>query len=182
MHTLSFRFGEFESVFCCPFIYFIWIYLLLSLYYVHMSGPIASDKVVDVESIIDWGDQTFYNIILMEKRVTERMLPSGTFSSWFCESERVDPTRTLNVLSKRKFLMDIGNLPLKPRSYRSRIMHTSMSCRKPSLNKKNTVVRCFFFVKTSLILFTNPSARAGYDTRPICKRSLTGLNSEFSFS
>ena len=33
-----------------------------------------------------------------------------------------------------------------------------------------------------LILFTNPSARAGYDTRSIFKRSLTGLNSEFSFS
>ncbi len=32
------------------------------------------------------------------------------------------------------------------------------------------------------ILFTNPSARAGYDTRSIFKRSLTGLNSEFSFS
>ena len=31
------------------------------------------------------------------------------------------------------------------------------------------------------ILFTNPSARAGYDTRSIFKRSLTGLNSEFSF-
>ena len=30
-------------------------------------------------------------------------------------------------------------------------------------------------------LFTNPSARAGYDTRSIFKRSLTGLNSEFSF-
>ena len=28
----------------------------------------------------------------------------------------------------------------------------------------------------------NPSARAGYDTRSISKRSLTGLNSEFSFS
>ena len=28
----------------------------------------------------------------------------------------------------------------------------------------------------------NPSARAGYDTRSIFKRSLTGLNSEFSFS
>ena len=27
-----------------------------------------------------------------------------------------------------------------------------------------------------------PSARAGYDTRSIFKRSLTGLNSEFSFS
>ena len=32
------------------------------------------------------------------------------------------------------------------------------------------------------IIFTNPSARAGYDTRSIIKRSLTGLNSEFSFS
>ena len=38
------------------------------------------------------------------------------------------------------------------------------------------------FQKTCLILFTNPSARAGYDTRSIFKRSLTGLNSEFSFS
>ena len=34
-----------------------------------------------------------------------------------------------------------------------------------------------------IYIFTNPSARAGYDTRSICfKRSLTGLNSEFSFS
>ena len=33
-----------------------------------------------------------------------------------------------------------------------------------------------------LVLFTNPSARAGYDTRSIFKQSLTGLNSEFSFS
>ena len=33
-----------------------------------------------------------------------------------------------------------------------------------------------------LIIFTNPSAQAGYDTRSIFKRSLTGLNSEFSFS
>ena len=32
-----------------------------------------------------------------------------------------------------------------------------------------------------MILFTNPSARAG-DTRSIFKRSLTGLNSGFSFS
>ena len=31
-------------------------------------------------------------------------------------------------------------------------------------------------------IFTNPSARAGYDTRSIFKLSLTGLNSEFSFS
>ena len=36
--------------------------------------------------------------------------------------------------------------------------------------------------KISVILFTNPSARAGYDTRSIFKRSLTGFNSDFSFS
>ena len=39
-----------------------------------------------------------------------------------------------------------------------------------------------FLEKSSIILSTNPSARAGYDTRSIFKRSLTGLNSEFSFS
>ena len=33
-----------------------------------------------------------------------------------------------------------------------------------------------------LSIFTNPSAQAGYDTRSIFKQSLTGLNSEFSFS
>ena len=33
-----------------------------------------------------------------------------------------------------------------------------------------------------IIIFTNPSARAGYDTRSIFKQSLTGLNSEYSFS
>ena len=36
--------------------------------------------------------------------------------------------------------------------------------------------------KHQLTTFTNPSARAGYETRSIFKRSLTGLNSEFSFS
>ena len=32
-----------------------------------------------------------------------------------------------------------------------------------------------------LYIFTNPSARVGYQTRSISKRSLTRLNSEFSF-
>ena len=34
----------------------------------------------------------------------------------------------------------------------------------------------------NITIFTNPSTRAGYDIRSIFKRSLTGLNSEFSFS
>ena len=38
------------------------------------------------------------------------------------------------------------------------------------------------FIKEKEILFTNPSTRAGYDTRSIFKQSLTGLDSEFSFT
>ena len=52
----------------------------------------------------------------MEKRVTERMLPCGTLSFWCCESKNVDPTRTLNVLSKRMFFMNIGSLQFIIRS------------------------------------------------------------------
>ena len=37
-------------------------------------------------------------------------------------------------------------------------------------------------LKLNVILFTNPSTRAGYDTSSVFKWSLTGLNSEFSFS
>ena len=36
--------------------------------------------------------------------------------------------------------------------------------------------------KQYLSYLPTPSARAGYDTRSIFKRSLTGLNSDFSFS
>ena len=36
--------------------------------------------------------------------------------------------------------------------------------------------------KGTISYLPNPFARAGYDTRSIFKRSLTGLNSEFSFS
>ena len=35
---------------------------------------------------------------------------------------------------------------------------------------------------TNIYIFTNPTARVGYDTRSIFKQSLTGFNSEFSFS
>ena len=37
-------------------------------------------------------------------------------------------------------------------------------------------------ISQSVNPITNPSAQAGYDTRSIFKRSLTGLNSKFSFS
>ena len=49
-------------------------------------------------------------------------------------------------------------------------------------NETHTILWNFAMQMDHLILFTNPSAQAGYDTRSIFKRSLTGLNSEFSFS
>ena len=42
--------------------------------------------------------------------------------------------------------------------------------------------KCSIHIKRNYSYLPNPSARAGYDTRSIFKRSLTGLNSEFSFS
>ena len=44
--------------------------------------------------------------------------------------------------------------------------------------KRNIYVYIYIY----MYIFTNPSAWAGYDTRSIFMRSLTGLNSEFSFS
>ena len=36
-----------------------------------------------------------------------------------------------------------------------------------------------FCIYIYIYIYTNPFARAGYDTRSIFKQSLTGLNSEF---
>ena len=64
----------------------------------------------------------------------------------------------------------------------------------PLMSKPNATFVLFFFQMslTNQMLYwfgqvlisylPNPSARAGYDTRSIFKRSLTGLSSEFSFS
>ena len=57
--------------------------------------------------------------------------------------------------------------------------HQKSSCKKISFVD---FCKAFDSILRGKILFTNPSARAGYDTRSIFKRSLTGLNSEFSFS
>ena len=43
-------------------------------------------------------------------------------------------------------------------------------------------IAVFTYCTLGFIIFTNPSSRAGYDTRSVIKRSLTGLNSEYSFS
>ena len=47
---------------------------------------------------------------------------------------------------------------------------------------KTDIFRYHIVSNSIVFIFTNPSARAGYDTRSIFKRSLTGFNLEFSFS
>ena len=54
--------------------------------------------------------------------------------------------------------------------------------RLPQTKDFNVTFRAWTNCLYSLSYLPNPSARAGYDTRQIFKRSLTGLNSEFSFS
>ena len=48
--------------------------------------------------------------------------------------------------------------------------------------QQHTHTHIFIITLSSLIIFTNPSSPAGYGTRSIFKRSLTDLNSKFSFS
>ena len=64
------------------------------------------------------------------------------------------------------------------------MLHSFFSCLK-----KSSFLSSFTFILWSVKTVNfirsyvpNPSARVGYDTRSIFKRSLTGLNSEFSFS
>ena len=54
--------------------------------------------------------------------------------------------------------------------------------KKKKKNEKPNLSEILIIYPASLIIFTNPSARAGNDTRSSFKRSLTGLNSDFSFS
>ena len=49
------------------------------------------------------------------------------------------------------------------------------------MNTKNLLLEVLYAVHYIYIIFTNPSAQAGYDTRSIFKWILGGLNSEFSF-
>ena len=55
-------------------------------------------------------------------------------------------------------------------------------CHKIPSNQILYILIYMYKEDLALIIFTNHLALVGYDTRSIFKRSLTGLNSEFSFS
>ena len=65
---------------------------------------------------------------------------------------------------------------------KSILSYESFTCLQIYLLLKVAIFRETFKKCLNIIILTNPSTRAGYDTRSIFKRSLTGLNSEYSFS
>ena len=54
--------------------------------------------------------------------------------------------------------------------------------RGKNINRENLLIIFIQPARAGYDTYLSNSARAGYDTRSIFKRSFTGLNSEFSFS
>ena len=83
-----------------------------------------------------------------------------------------------NKKKKNSHLLKI-NKEINKKTKNKSLFYYSFSTPSPPQNKSF----CFWksSLKQNIPIFTNPSARAGYDTMSIFKRSLTGLNSEFSF-
>ena len=65
----------------------------------------------------------------------------------------------------------------KKKKKRTELINFFITSTKIKQNNSNFVRSNFW----TYLYLPNPSARTGYDTRSIFKRSLTGLNSEFSF-
>ena len=63
------------------------------------------------------------------------------------------------------------------------LIHRKMKSKQKQLCHINEVTKVgLVSLFNGICIFTNPSARARYDTKSVFKRSLTVLNSEFSFS
>ena len=80
----------------------------------------------------------------------------------------------------------IRNPQYNPLNFANHLILSTITLNQPihsiaSPLKRLSHVLIFSYI-ISPIKFTNPSARAEYDTRSIFKQSLTGLNSEFSFT
>ena len=156
--------------------------------------------------LVNWG------MVMRRSRPVEQVCnrkeswESGVEPGIGCRSEvsRTSLTIRLARRCKRWHPMDPGRRYGTRRSPLSEYMsvHLSLKITKNCVPLSRTKWEIYFFIYVFLvvhrhswvynknkiqyihvaILFTNPSARAGYDTRSFFKRSLTGLNSEFSFS
>ena len=114
-----------------------------------------------------------------EQTVIEKIL--GMTLRWLTPKEGRNSNAERECLQKfeyflfgRKVIVERDNSPLK-QNFKKR---SRSPIKTPMLHPQLSKIRH----SSQVYIFTNPSARAGYDTRSIFKRSLTGLNSEFSFS
>ena len=162
-----------------------------------LRAILNADKIVLLED--SWVGQSHYTWPrVLGKFRTEKAYTNGHLLLSICREHyfKYKSTRTLGFTQNP----NIGTIKLQGRR---RIRKDKMPIRKPATNmikinnhgwpagfakgqvSWNSSRYCKRKVERLIVykvLFTNPSARAGYDTRSIFKRSLTGFNSEFSFS
>ena len=82
--------------------------------------------------------------------------------------------RVFGLLSSSLLPQRFGRYVLRPSSGVCRAREPSRTFElRPLLNPQGSPV----LIPLAITIFTNPSARAGYDTRSVFKWSLTGLNS-----
>ena len=75
---------------------------------------------------IPGGNPLVILFIFILNRVTDNILPCGTFSYWFFTLENVVSTQTLNFLLDKNPSINCGNLPFIPSSCRSFITNNLM--------------------------------------------------------
>ena len=87
--------------------------------------------------------------IFISNKSGERMLPWGTPSSWWCASDKLDPMRTLKERSSKKFSINDGKWPLRPRSCRSLRMPCFHVVSNAFSRSKKMATTCCLFIKAS---------------------------------
>ena len=122
-----------------------------------------------------------FNCLNITKYDTEDFTTYSGFVNKQCERFKIS---TITNEQFKCLIFACGLRSASDRGVRTRIL--SKIEQNPDITLQQITEVCRRLVNlnhdSDMVLFTNPSARAGYDTRSIFKWSLTGLNSEFSFS
>ena len=123
-----------------------------------MEWPAQSPDMSPIENVWKWLNEG------AKEKNPWNVEDLWTYLKWECEKIPVDKCKTL-IRSRSKIFHVVIEI----------MFYTS------SFNALWSIIS-FRYDVSIIILITNPSARAGYDTRSIFKRALTGLKSEFFFS
>ena len=162
----------------------LWCWILPFIYWLRFSSWPDRPKRVISESMVEHSISRVEYFSLIEKLV--RTLELFWSSDWnhpiraMVQSDPVlnsHPSNWLNLMCL--FTQDkswLNYMTKKQNTKKKQLNNLFCNTATKKRDKKQV------WVLTIFIIFTNPSARTGYVTRSIFKRSLTGLNSEYSFS